>query len=94
MAWAEQAEDWITRRVPEPVEALRNSLRVVESERGRWTVGYIGMALVILSTHWEPAGEPDLFFDRLTPIEQNLFADVAQLKMEELAKAAEPGHDR
>lgn len=93
VAWAEAAEDWMGRRGGPGIVALRNSLRTVEAERGRWTVGFLGQMLVVLSTHWEPAGEPDLFFDHLTPIEQNLFADVAQLKMEELARAAEPGHD-
>ena len=43
--------------------ALRNTLRTTETELGRWTVGFLGQMLVVLSTHWEPAGEPDDFFD-------------------------------
>lgn len=73
---------------PSPVEALRRRLRSTEAELGRWTVGYLGLMLVVLGTHWAPAGNPDDFVSSLTPIEQNLYFDALAIKQEQLDKLA------
>ena len=71
------------------IQALRHTLRGTEEKLGRWEVGLLGMALLILSTHWEPAGEPQSFFDSMTPIEQNLYLDVAAIKLAEMQTQAQ-----
>lgn len=88
--WAEAAEQELS--WPEhshPLAALRATLRYTEEKAGRITAGHVGMALVVLGTHWELAGTPDEFFHRMTTIEQNLFADVAVAKLEKLNREAE-----
>lgn len=92
VAWAEEAEVHIevTREVTysdfgdevvnelSPIEALRRTLRVVEQRTSRWTVGFLGQALLMLGHHWEPAAADRAeFFGSLTSIEQNLYLDVA-----------------
>lgn len=89
--WAEAAEEMVAKRdkSTSPIRALRDTLRATEQSLGRLTVGYLGMALILLSTHWEPAGEPNEFFWSLTPLEQNLYADVAVLKLADLESKAQ-----
>jgi hypothetical protein len=43
---------------------------------------------MVLSTYWAPVENPQDFFAALTPIEQNLFTDVTQVKLDDLARAA------
>ncbi len=92
--WADLAEEWLgvdpdyTPSPSESVEALRETLRAAE-EKGRWTVGYLGMALILFSTHWLYAGEPAEFFNGLTQLEQNLYMDVAAVKLDVQEQAAE-----
>jgi hypothetical protein len=75
-----------------PIRALRDTLRITEqTEGGRIQVGYLGMALVLICSHWEPTGDPNEFFESMTAIEQNLFADVAALKMLSMKLEAEAG---
>lgn len=59
------------------IEALRSTLRLAEKETERWSIGFVGQALLLLVTHWEPLGDRELFFDSMTPIEQNLLLDTA-----------------
>lgn len=98
--WCELAEDQITNgwmyrsgfdaELPadSSIEALRKTLRTTEEAQGRIPVGFLGMALVVICGHWAPAGDPDQFFASLTQIEQNLFADVATLKLEHMEAQA------
>ncbi len=98
IAWADNAETAMERRVitaeyddrppPGPVDALRSTLRATEDVHGHFEIGFVGMALLILCTHWEPAGDPDTFYEKLNSIEQNLFSDVARVKMATLEQAA------
>lgn len=99
IAWAEAAENMVassTRKqlmLESPIEALRASLRTVETRMGRWPVGFIGQALLVLCTFWEPAGDPKDFYASLSIIEQNLFMDVYAVKQEALnaeAQEAQP----
>lgn len=73
----------------EPMGALRAGLRATELEEGRLQIGYLGMALVVITAHWEPAADPQGFFDSMTSIEQNLFADVAALKIADMELKAQ-----
>lgn len=96
--WAELAENQIEewgKQVPwkddlsdRPIKALRDNLREVEKGSGRFPVGYIGMALVVFTTHWGEVEEIDAFVDSMTPIEQSLYADVASMKLLEMEMAA------
>lgn len=74
---------------PSPIEGLRLVLRSVEQDKGRVPIGYLGMALLLVGEHWELAGAVDDFFGSMTPIEQNLYADVASVKFMELHQQAE-----
>lgn len=90
IAWAEAAEQLMYDHdfpLP-PVKALRGTLRAVEEVHGHFEIGFVGMALLILCTHWEPAGDPDAFYEALNPIEQNLFSDVARVKLANMQEAA------
>lgn len=97
VTWAEQAEELLVGRVNEdndvlvrsPIQALRDALHPTEERVVRLTIGHLGMALLVLSTHWAPAGDPQEFYDSLTPIEQNLYADVAMVKLAALQEQAE-----
>lgn len=98
IGWAEAAEamldDGAATEFHDPVIfCLRNTLRATEAKIGRPPVGFVGMALIVLGTHWEPAGEPNDFFDSMTPIEQNLYADVAAAKLDDLNSQAEEAAD-
>ena len=71
-----------------PIEALRRTLRLVEEERGILSIGFLGMALVVLCSHWLLSGDPNEFFASMSPIEQNLFHEVATLKLAEMSASA------
>jgi hypothetical protein len=73
-----------------PIEALRDCLRATEQSEGRLTISFIGMALLIIGTHWEPVGSIDEWFSSMTTIEQNLYADVAAYKFAQLNADSEP----
>lgn len=90
IAWADAAEALMSDYdFPlSPIKALRNSLRATEEVHGHFEIGFVGMALLILCTHWEPAGDPDAFYESLNPIEQNLFSDVARVKLAALQQEA------
>lgn len=76
--WAESAETLLDNTTCSPIEALRSVLRFTESQIIRLPVGFLGQAMLILCSHWQPICEDrDGFFDSLTPIEQNIFVDVA-----------------
>lgn len=94
IAWADAAEALMDNYdFPlSPIKALRGSLRATEEKFGHFEIGFVGMALLLLCTHWESAGDPDAFYESLGPIEQNLFSDVARVKlaaMQQEAAAAE-----
>lgn len=72
-----------------PIGSLRAGLRATEQDLGRLQIGFLGMALVIITAHWEPGGDPQEFFDSMTIIEQNLFADVAALKIADMELQAQ-----
>lgn len=74
---------------PSPIEGLRLTLRSVEHDQGRMPIGYLGMALLLIGEHWEPVTSIDDFFNSMTPIEQNLYADVASVKFLDLQRQAE-----
>lgn len=96
IAWAERSETVMDLWEQEEsgdgplqgIKALRWTLRSIEAEKGRFPVGFLGMALVLFTTHWEPAGDPKEFFESMTTIEQNLYLDVAQLKLTQLQSGA------
>lgn len=104
IAWADAAEkllaDWETSEAfpgHDPhiaVDALRDSLIGVCETKGRIGVGLVGQALVIYGTHWHYAADPDDFFAALTPIEQNLVADVMIAKGLQLEQRAQTEEDR
>lgn len=105
VAWTETAEyridnNWkmvsgfeADKPKPSPIEGLRLTLRSVEQDKGRVPIGYLGMALLLIGEHWEPITSIDEFFDSLTPIEQNLYADVASVKFLDLQRQAEESVD-
>lgn len=103
VAWAEAAEEYIETHTekgygdfgdeyvnaPTPAEALNKTLRHAESTTGgRWPVPHMGMALVILSTHWAPARDTQHFMDGMTSIEQNLLLDTLAAHKEEMERVA------
>lgn len=100
VAWAEAAEEVLddrrgnSRNGGPAIKALDTVLRKVEASTGRWTVGYLGMALVLLGTHWAEAGDPDEFVKAMTPIEQSLYLDVLATKMAELQRSAEVAEEQ
>lgn len=87
--WCELAEKTIDQLKVSPIKALRYTLRATEEATTRPLVGFLGMALVVICTHWEPAGEPQEFFNSMTQIEQNLFTDVAALKVADMERVAQ-----
>lgn len=93
IAWAEFAEGDLDRYADthrQPIDALRATLRQAETDQGgRLSIGFVGMALIVLGTHWAPAADINEFFGSMTSIEQNLYADVAVIKMAELNATAE-----
>lgn len=92
--WAEAAELDYGASGISPMQSLNATLRQAETDTGgRWPVSYLGMALVLLSTHWELAGTPEDFMKDMTTIEQSLYLDILAIRMEELqTQAAEvPG---
>ena len=94
VTWADKAEEYLAQPLTQhasPMEALRASLIQVEREQGRIAIVFIGTALLLLCTHWAPAGEPSDFFEDMTTIEQHLFADVAEAKLGDLSKLADQG---
>lgn len=86
--WAEEAEALLEGRAVPPIMALRSALRVVEGRREPLTIGLVGMGLVVLNTFWAPIEDADVFFESMTPIEQNLYRDVAMAKMSDLERKA------
>jgi hypothetical protein len=90
IAWAEGAEALIDQNGGHlPIEALRDSLRATEVKVGRPPIGFIGMTLIVLATHWAAVYDIDEFFASMTTIEQNLFADVSVAKLADLEAKAE-----
>lgn len=100
LAWADAAEAVMAERSAEPyfqahpdlngpANALRATLPSVEQSLGQSvTTMLVGMALVVLFTHWDFGGEPQQFYDGLTTIEQRVYQEVALTKMWELAYGA------
>ena len=93
VAWAECAEDFLDRRGGEtPIVALRNSLRLAEERTEHLTIGFVGQALLLLCAYWAPIDNREAFYDSLTTIEQNLFADAKTLwEISQAIKAAPNG---
>ena len=90
IAWADAAEKLMYDNdfpLP-PIKALRGTLRAVEQVHGHFEIGFVGMALLLLCTHWEGAGDPDAFYESMNPIEQNLFSDVTRVKLATMQQAA------
>lgn len=87
-AWAEATEKVLAAEASDPVVALRATLRSVEGRYGRANSTVLGMVLLVLVTHWELVGDPDDFYEALSPIEQRLFEDCAAVKVRELADVA------
>jgi hypothetical protein len=106
--WAENAEGLLAaiRDHPEYIaaqqdenadamEALRNTLTRTEEKAGPFSIGFIGQALLLLCTHWEPITDRDEFFGSLTAIEQHLFNDaVAVWQIHQALQAQEVGNDQ
>lgn len=78
-----------------PMELLRATLRSTETQLGgieRISIGFIGMALTLLSMYWD-YGES--IYDDMTPIEQHLVEDTALVKLVQLTQQAqESGNER
>lgn len=96
--WAEMAEEGrkfenlgtlFQDRTPTPIEALRQSLRTAEIRAGRWTIGFLGQALLLLASHWGEIEDIQRFYDSMTPIEQNIYNDVAAVWVNEKEKQAQ-----
>lgn len=88
--WCELAEAAM-RDLPtdSPIMALRVTLRATEEHVTKFSIAFVGMALIIIGTHWEPVGTPDEFFASMTQIEQNLYADVAYVKLAHMQSQAQ-----
>ena len=91
VAWADAAEEQVGEL--SAIDALKDTLRAVERQVGPWPVNYLGMALVLLSTHWHWAGDPQDFALSLSPIEQSLYFDILAINLRDLqTSAAEDAH--
>lgn len=87
--WAEAAELDFAATGFSPMQSLNSTLREAEGATGgRWTLNYIGMALVLLSTHWVPAQDAKHFMEGMTSVEQNLFIDTLAAYKDEMQRAA------
>lgn len=96
--WADMAEAHLstfdsTDPPPTPIEALRYLLDPAEAATERWSIGFIGQALLLLCTHWAVIEDRPAFLTSLNPIERHLFLDAkAVWELSQQLKAQEAGN--
>lgn len=67
-----------------PIDTLRRTLSLTETDLGILPPGWVSQMLLVIAANWESIPDEDKFFESMTPIERHAIGDAATLIQQRL----------